>query len=54
MYCSYVNTVSEVLSASVLVKYFAECSSEVICASDPQKLALNSPTSEGRSVGIVR
>jgi hypothetical protein len=30
------------------------CSSEVICASDPQKLALTSPTSGGRLVGIVR
>jgi hypothetical protein len=31
-----------------------ECSSEVICMSDPEKLALTSPTSGSRSVGIVR
>jgi hypothetical protein len=31
-----------------------ECSSEVICASDPQKFALTSPKSGDRSVGIVR
>jgi hypothetical protein len=30
-----------------------ECSSEVICVSDPQKLALTLPTSGGHSVGIV-
>jgi hypothetical protein len=45
----------EILFARVLVKYISrECSSEIICASDPQKLALTSPTSGHRSVGIVR
>jgi hypothetical protein len=31
-----------------------ECSSEVICMSDTDILALSSPTRGGRSVGIVR
>jgi hypothetical protein len=30
------------------------CSSEVFCTSDQEKLALTSPTSGGRSDGIVR
>jgi hypothetical protein len=30
-----------------------KCSSEVICMRDPEKLALTSPTSGGRSVSIV-
>jgi hypothetical protein len=31
-----------------------ECISVVICMNDPEMLALSSPTSGGRSVGIVR